>query len=87
MGQVDLLNGTQSFGRGCIASQNDKVSTHGEKLVDSLKRKPIYDVERPGAIGRASIVTQIDIVVVWKPLTDGAENGQSAIAGIKKSDH
>lgn len=85
--QVNLLDGAQSLGRCGITSQDDKIGAHGEELIDRLERKTIYHIERAGAVRSARIVAEVDIIVVREHLAHRAENGQSAIAGIKKSNH
>ena len=44
-GQVVLLDGSQGFGRGGVAAQDDQLAAHAEEFQHGLARELIYDVE------------------------------------------
>ena len=84
-GQVILLNGAQSLGRGCIAAKDYQLATTLKELDHSLTRKLIYHIKRTRAIGRTGIVAKIKIVILWQQLTDAMQYGQTAIAAIENA--
>ena len=63
-GQVVLLYGTQSLGRGRVAGQDDKVAAHREQFYHGLARKLVHHVERARPVGGACVVAEVQVVVL-----------------------
>ena len=56
LGQIVLLYGAQSLGRGRVAAQYDQLASHLEEFEYSLAGKLVHDIKRAGAIGSPRIV-------------------------------
>ena len=83
LGQVVLLNGTQSFGGGGVAAEDDERATQFEKFLDGLQGELIHNIKRTRTIRCACVVAKIDVVVLRHTLTNAIKNGQTAIARIE----
>ncbi len=83
LGQVVLLDGTQGFGGGCVAAEDDERTTKLEKFLDGLQGELIHNIKRTRTIRCACVVAKIDVVVLRHALANAIKNGQTAIARIE----
>ena len=79
LGQIALLYGAQSFCRGGVAAEYNKMVSHGEELYHRLTGELINHFERARTVRRARIVAQIHVVVCRKELADAVEYGESSV--------
>jgi hypothetical protein len=78
-----LLDGAESFGRGCVAGEDDEGTPTVEEVTDSLEGKLIDNLEGPRAVGRTSIIAQVEVVVLGHELADFPQNGEAAITAVE----
>jgi len=50
-----------------------------EKPLYAFQRVMIYGVKRPGAVGGPSIISQVEVIILWQTCRDLFQNGQSAV--------
>ena len=75
-----LLKLPKSLSRGCVTSQDDQWASLGEEVFDSLMSEASDHVKGAGTVGGASVVPEVDIVVLWESLSDLREDRQASIA-------
>ena len=62
-GQVIHLYAAQCFGRGCIAGQDNEMTSHLKQFIDCLQSEFVHDFKRTCTVRSACIVSQIDIII------------------------
>ena len=63
-GQIRLLNGSERFGRCSIAGQYNQVAPFVEQFLNTLPGILGHSLKRAVAIGRAGIITKINVIVL-----------------------
>ena len=86
MEQVALLNGSQSFCRCGVATQDNEMATLFEELEHGLPGELINHFEGTRTIGCTGVIAQIEIVVLGELLAYFVQDGESAIARIEDAD-
>ena len=86
LGQVVLLYGAQSLGRGGVAAQDNQLATHAEELEHRLAGEVVDHIKRARTVRRASIVAQEHIVILGQQLAYAMQDGESSVARIEDAD-
>ena len=85
-GQIALLDAAQRLGRSGVAGDDHQRTASLEERLHALERESKHDFERAIAVGRARIVTEVDVVVIRQLGPDALEDGQATESAVEDAD-
>lgn len=84
-GQIDLLDGSQGFGRSGVAAQYDQTASAVEEMAHGLQCELIDHIERARAVRSTRVVAKVKIVPFGHESAYALEYGQTSVAGVENA--
>lgn len=84
--EVVLLDGAQGLSGGRVASDDDEMASHLEEFLYGLPCELIDDVERSWSVGRACVVAEVEVVVLWQQLANAMQDGKATVTAVEDAD-
>ena len=77
------MDGAESFGRGCVAGEDDEGTSAVEEVTDSLEGELIDNLEGTWTVRGTSIIAQVEVVVLGHELANLLKDGETAVTAVE----